>query len=233
VSSLTLILYLLILIPIVLIWWAQSRVRRVFRQEDQAENAEQITGLEAARELLDHVGLQSIRVEMKGRPPADYYDPVTKTLVLSLRTARRDTALAVGVAGHEVGHAIQDAQGYPLMRLHVVLARWLIALSTISPFAFIGGFLLGSVFLMWVAIGILALQVIFALTALPLELNASKRAIALLEREHVIVLSEEASVRRVLRAASYTYLASVAMRVAVFLFWFILLSALTGVQTPF
>jgi Zn-dependent membrane protease YugP len=233
VASLTLLLYLLILIPIILIWWAQSRVRRVFRQEDQVENAEQITGLEAARELLDHVGLQSVRLEMRGRLPADYYDPVTKTLVLSLRTARRDTALAVGVAGHEVGHAIQDAQGYPLMRLHVVLARWLIVLSTISPFAFIGGFLLGSVFLMWVAIGILAFQVVYALTALPLELNASKRAIALLEEERVITLSEEASVRRVLRAAAYTYLASVAMRVAVFLFWFVVLATLTGLQTPF
>lgn len=232
-ASLTLLLYLLILIPIILIWWAQSRVRRVFRQEDQVENAEQITGLEAARELLDHVGLQSVRLEMRGRLPADYYDPVTKTLVLSLRTARRDTALAVGVAGHEVGHAIQDAQGYPLMRLHVVLARWLIVLSTISPFAFIGGFLLGSVFLMWVAIGILAFQVVYALTALPLELNASKRAIALLEEERVITLSEEASVRRVLRAAAYTYLASVAMRVAVFLFWFVVLATLTGLQTPF
>lgn len=208
-------------------------MRRVFRQEDQVENAEQITGLEAARELLDHVGLHGIRLEMRGRLPADYYDPVTKTLVLSLRTARRDTTLAVGVAGHEVGHAIQDAEGYPLMRLHNGLARWLIVLSTISPFAFIGGFLLGSVFLMWVAIGILALQVVFALTALPLELNASRRAIALLEEEHVIVLSEEASVRRVLRAAALTYLASVAMRVAGFLFWFLLLAALTGLHTPF
>ena len=227
-TGLTIALYLLILVPVALIWWAQSRVRRVFRQEDQVENAEQITGLEAARELLDHVGLHAIRLEMRGRPPADYYDPVTKTLVLSLRTARRDTALAVGVAGHEVGHAIQDAEGYPLMRLHNGLARWLIALSTISPFAFIGGFLLGNVFLMWTAIGILALQVVFALTALPLELNASKRAIALLEEEHVIALSEEASVRRVLRAAALTYLASVAMRVAGFMFWFLLLAALTG-----
>jgi hypothetical protein len=180
VTNLTLVLYLLVLIPIILIWWARSRVRRVFWQEDQIPNAGRVTGLEAARELLDRVGLYYIRLEIRSRPLADYYDPVSKTLVLSPRIARRDTPLAVGVAGHEVGHAIQDAEGYPLMRLHNTLARWLIALSTISPFAFIGGFFLGNVFLMWVAVGILALQVLFALVALPLEINASRRAIALL-----------------------------------------------------
>jgi hypothetical protein len=95
----------------------------------------------------------------------DYYDPMGKTLVLSPRIARRATVLAVGVAGHEVGHAVQDAEGYPLMRLRTFSARWLIVLSTISPFAFIGGFFLGSVFLMWLAVGILALQVFLPFSA--------------------------------------------------------------------
>ena len=96
------------------------------------------------------------------------------------------------------------------MRLRTSLARWLIVLSTISPIAFIGGFFLGSVLLMWLAVGILALQLVFALVTLPVEFNASRRAIPLLEQKRLIVVEEEAGVRRVLRAAALTYLVSVA-----------------------
>ncbi len=233
--SRTLILYLVLIVPVVLAWWVQSRVRRVFQQEDQFQNAAHTNGLEAARELLDQAGLQHVRLRIVETAAFsnDFYDPVEKTLVLSPRIARRATVLAVGVAGHEVGHAVQDAEGYPLMRLRTWLARWLIVLSTISPIAFIGGFFLGSVFLMWLAVGILALQVVFALVTLPVEFNASRRAIPLLEQRQVIVVSEEASVRRVLRAAALTYLASVIVRVAVFAFWFIFLAAATGVRIPF
>lgn len=231
--SLTLVLYVLLFVPLILVWWVQSRVRRVFQEEDRFENAEHVNGLEAARELLDQAGLYHVQVRIVGRLASDYYDPADKILVLSPRTARRATVLAVGVAGHEVGHAIQDAEGYPLMRLRTSLARWLIVLSTISPFAFIGGFFLGSVALMWLAVGILALQVLFALVTLPVEFNASRRAVELLERRQMIVPEEESNVRKVLRAAAFTYLVSVAVRVAAFLFWFILLAAATGLSIPF
>lgn len=231
-SSQNLILYSLLVVPLVLIWWVQSRVRRVFQQEDQFQNTGQVNGLEAARELLDRAGLGHVRLRVTDttRFYNDSYDPVDKVLALSARTARRATLLAVGVAGHEVGHAVQDAEGYRLMRLRTWMGRWLIVFSTISPFAFIGGFFLGNVFLMWVAVGILALQVVFALVTLPVEFNASKRAIPLLEGSRMIALNEEASIRRVLRAAALTYLVSVAVRVAVFVFWFIVLAATTGMR---
>jgi len=232
-ASRTLILYLLLIVPLILVVWAQARVRRVFLEEDQFQNSGHVNGLEAARELLDQAGLSHVQLRIMGRLFTDFYDPVEKVLVLSPRTARRATILAVGVAGHEVGHAIQDAEGYPFMRLRTSMGRWLIVLSTISPFAFIGGFFLGSVYLMWVAVGILALQIVFALVTLPVELNASHRAIPLLENGRLIVVEEEGAVRRVLRAAALTYLVSVAVRVAVFLFWFILLAAATGLRLPF
>jgi Zn-dependent membrane protease YugP len=234
-SSQTLILYLLLVAPFVLIYWVQSRVRRVFQEEDQFQNAAHMNGLEAARELLDQAGLHHVRLRIEGTGvfSNDFYDPVEKTLVLSDRIARRATVLAVGVAGHEVGHAIQDAEGYPLMRLRTGMGRWLLVFSAISPIAFIGGFLLGSVFLMWLAVGILALQVVFALVTLPVEFNASRRAIPLLERSKVVVVAEEAGIRRVLRAAALTYLVSVVVRVAVFLFWFIILAAAAGLRLPF
>jgi uncharacterized protein len=233
VSSRTLILYLLLLVPLFLAWWAQSRVRRVFQEEDQYQNSGHVNGFEAARELLDQAGLHQVRLQIVDRMFNDYYDPVEKVLVLSPRVARRATLLAIGVAGHEVGHAVQDAEGYPLMRLRTWFARWLIVFSTVTPVAFIGGFFLGSVTLMWLAVGILALQVVFALVTLPVEFNASKRAIPLLERRGLVRAEEEPGVHKVLRAAAWTYLVSVAVRVAAFMFWFILLAAATGLRLPF
>lgn len=231
-ASRTLILYALLFVPIALAIWVQSRVRRVFLEEDQYFNSGNVNGLEAARELLDQAGLHHIQLRIMGRLASDYYDPIGKTLVLSPRTAQRASLLAVGIAGHEVGHAVQDAEGYPFMRLRTWLARWLIVFSTISPIAFIGGFLFGSVLLMWVAIGVLALQVVFALITLPVELNASRRAIPLLEERMFISVDEKPGVRRVLRAAALTYLVSVALRVALFLFWFVVLAAVTGLPLP-
>jgi uncharacterized protein len=228
--SRTLILYALVVIPIILGWWAQSRVRRVFQEEDQFQNSGHVNGLEAARELLDEAGLHHVRLQTSGRFAGDSYDPVDKTLVLTPRTARRATVLAVGIAAHEVGHAVQDAEGYPLMRLRTWFGRWLIVFSTVSPVALIGGFLLGSVLLMWLAVGILALQVLFSLVTLPVEFDASRRAIPLLEKRQMIVLEEEPGVHRVLRTAALTYLVSVAVRVAVFVFWFIVLAAATGLR---
>jgi uncharacterized protein len=232
-SSRTLILYLVLLIPLFLAWWVQSRVRRVFQEEDQFQNVSHVNGLEAARELLDQAGLHWVQLRIEERLSSEYYDPVQKVLVLSPRTARRATILAVGVAGHEVGHAIQDAEGYPLMRLRTSMGRWLILLSTLTPIAFIGGFFLGSVALMWVAVGILAVQIVFALVTFPVELNASHRAIPLLEQKRLLSLEEEPGVRKVLRAAAMTYLVSVAVRVAFFAFWFLLLAAATGMKLPF
>ena len=231
--SQTLILYALLIVPLALALWVQSRVRRVFQEQDQYQNSGHVNGFEAARELLDQAGLHHVRLQTTERFFNDYYDPVEKVLVLSTRTARRSTVLAVGVAGHEVGHAVQDAEGYPFMRLRTSFGRWLIMLSTISPFAFIGGFFLGSVYLMWVAVGILALQIVFALVTLPVEFNASRRAVPLLEQRQMIAVDEEPGIRKVLRAAALTYLVSVAVRVASFLFWFILLAAATGLRLPF
>lgn len=223
----------LLLVPLGLVWVARSRVRSVFRQADKIENAERINGYEAARILLDRVGLESVKVVVHNDLLfGDAYDPVAKRLMITDRTAWRRTDLSVGIAGHEVGHALQEAEGFPLVRLRDTLARWLVQLSWISPFVFIGGFLVGIVPLMWVAVGIMALEVLFALVTLPVEIDASRRAVSLLERGQLIAMSEERVVRRVLRAAAYTYLASAGLRVAVFLVWFIVLTIATGLRLP-
>jgi Zn-dependent membrane protease YugP len=232
-SNSSLLFNLLLIVPLLLAWWSQSRVRRVFREADQVENLEHITGYDTARSLLDASGLNYVPVVVSPSTSAnDAYDPVTKQVVISGRTASRDSNLSMGVAGHEVGHATQDAEDYPLMRLRTLLAGWLIRLSWLSSFAFLGGFLLGIVPLMWIAVGIMGLQVAFALVTLPVEMNASKRALHLLERGHLVAMSEERSVRRVLRTAGFTYLASAAQTVAFFLVWVIILTAVTGLHSP-
>jgi uncharacterized protein len=224
---------LLLFVPAALVGLAQWRVQNVFREADKIENAEGINGYEAARTLLDQHGLKSVRVVVNnGFLFGDAYDPVAKRLMITDRTAWRRTDLSVGIVGHEVGHAIQEAEGFPLARLRDTLARWLIQVSWITPIVFVGGFFLGIVAFMWAAVGIMGLQVVFALVTLPVEINASRRAVGLLEQGHVIVMSEERIVRRVLRAAAFTYLASAGMQVAFFMLWFIVLAFVTGLKLP-
>ncbi len=227
--SLSLIVILLLVVPLGLGAWAQARVRATFREADQIENAEHVTGHEAARHLLDQSGLQTVSVVVGDElGVGDAYDPTTKRLLITERTATRHTDLSVGIVGHEVGHAIQDAQGFPLLRVRDRLARWLVGLAWVSPIFLIGGFVFGIVPFMWLAVAIMGLEVVFALVTLPVELDASKRAVVLLEAGHVIVMSEERTVRKVLRAAAFTYLAAAGMHVAFFLFWFVVLLFSSG-----
>jgi Zn-dependent membrane protease YugP len=114
------------------------------------------------------------------------------------------------------------------MRFRNLLARWVLAATTFSPIAFIGGLFLGSLPLLLVAVGILALQAFFALVNLPLERDASRRAVRLLEEWGMILPSEERGIKRVLGAAAFTYLASVGVRLSLFLFWFIVFAAMTN-----
>jgi Zn-dependent membrane protease YugP len=232
-SGLNFIMLALVVVPLALFWLAQSRVRSVFRAADQIENAEHINGYDAARKLLDQSGLQSVSIAINNSVwMSDAYDPLGKRMMITDRTASRHTDLSVGIVGHEVGHAVQESQGFPLVRVRDTLARWLVQLSWISPFVFIGGFFLGIVPFMWLAVAIMGLEVLFAFVTLPVELDASKRAVGLLEGGHVIVMSEERIVRRVLRAAAFTYLASAGMRVAFFMLWFIILAMTTGLKLP-
>jgi Zn-dependent membrane protease YugP len=235
-SSSDLYFLLVFIVPAVLVWWSQARVQHVFREADQTKNDSHINGYDTARRLLDMAGLTHIPVVVN--PGAlssanDAYDPTTKLVMISPKTAQRDSDLSLGVSGHEVGHATQDAEDYPLMRLRTSLAYRLMRISWLGSFAFVGGFLYGIEPLMWVALGIVGLQAAFALVTLPVEIDASKRAMQLLERGHLIAPSGKPRIQRVLRAAAFTYLASAARSVAFFLVCFTVLAAATGLHSPF
>lgn len=236
-DNLTDLYFLLVfVVPLALVWWSQARVQQVFREADKVRNDSRISGYETARRLLDVSGLAHIPVVVGGglfSASNDAYDPSSKRVVISPKTASRDSELSLGVSAHEVGHATQDADDHPLMRLRTSLSRWLAGVSWLSNFAFVGGFLFGIELLMWVAVGIVGLQAVFALVTLPVETDASKRAMGMLERERLIAPSAKPRVERVLRAAAFTYLASAAQSVAFFLVCFTVLAATTGLHSPF
>jgi uncharacterized protein len=225
------ILYTLLFAPLLMAWWARSRVRDTYREESQIETTGKASGLQAARALLEAQGLErQVGIEVIPGRLNDHYDPERKILRLSRYTAGEETVTAVGIVGHEVGHAVQDAQGYPLMRLRILLGGWLAGIGNTSPLIFIAGALMGNETLMFAAISFLALHVVFSFVSLPVERNASRRALDLLQRNGLIAgPAEFARVRRVLNAATFTYLVAAGQRVAMFLFWVIMAGVLTEV----
>jgi uncharacterized protein len=229
-SYLPTILYALLFVPLLFAWWARSRVRDAYREESQVEITGGASGLEAAQALLEAQGLdRQVRIEVIPGRLNDHYDPERKVLRLSHDTAAKDSVMAVGIVGHEVGHAMQDAQGYGLMRVRILLAGWLSGVAHLSPFLFIAGALLGNELLMFTAVALLALQVVFSFITLPLERNASRRAMDLLQRSGLIAgPAESARIRRVLRAATFTYLVAVGQRTSMFVFWALIAVILTG-----
>jgi len=222
-------LYLLLIIPALLGWFAQGRVRATYEKQAAQPNSLGLSGLEAAKRLLAQHGLSGVSIERAEGHLTDHYDPQTKTLRLSDGVANGRSVTALGIVGHEVGHAAQDAQGYRFMRLRTLLARRISVVTQWSSFIFIGGMLFGISILMALGGVMLAGLALFSLVTLPVERNASDRALAALQAMGLAATEEIAGVRRVLRAAAFTYLAGVAQRLGTFLFFAIAVLAARGV----
>lgn len=221
-------LWLLLVIPPLLAWYAQGRVRAVFNRYQRVPNSQRATGLDIARYLLDQAHLRDVRVVLVQGRFTDQYNPVTNTLGLSQTTASTPSVASLGVVAHEIGHATQDYQGYSLLRLRVGLARRLAPLILWSPFVLLWGILLGIPILLFIAALLLAVQVVFAVVTLPVERDASERAMAMLEQTGLVMPIEREGVRRVLSAATLTYLVALGQRLALFLFLVLLLLSLTA-----
>lgn len=206
--------YLLVLIVPALAFslYAQYRVWSTYSKYAQERSASGLTAAQAARRLLDRAGLYDVKIEAVPGQLTDHYDPRTKTLRLSAPESR--SVAAIGVAAHEAGHALQDAQGYAPLVLR----------NAVVPVASFGSWLaLPLFFLGWIAsfqplmlTGILffAGVVFFTLITLPVEFDASRRAVQILQESGTIVeRSELRAVQKVLSAAALTYVAAAAMAV--------------------
>lgn len=210
--------YLILMLPALLALLAQLWVRRSFQKYDAQPNREGVNGLTAAGALLASQGLTDVAVERTEGAYSDHYDPEKKTLRLSGGVADGRSVTALSIVAHEVGHAVQDARGYRVMKVRNLLARRLTQIGAWSPFVFVGGMLLGIPLLMGVAVIMLAGQAVFALVTLPVERNASDRAMAMLEQTGMAAPAERTGVRSILRAAALTYMTGLGQKVAIFLF---------------
>ncbi|HKZ83686.1 MAG TPA: zinc metallopeptidase [Anaerolineae bacterium] len=212
-------LYLLLILPALLAWFAQGRVRQVYKKYNAVSNSRGLSGLAAARYLLAHHGLNDVAVERASGQLTDHYDPQTRTLRLSDGVANASTVTALGIVAHEVGHAVQHAEGYRFMQARAQMARWLTQAGRWSTLVFIGGIWFGNLILLALGGVMLAAMVVFAVVTLPVERNASNRAVAMLDQTGLAVSGEGEGARQVLRAAAFTYLAALGQRLATFLFF--------------
>jgi len=210
--------YLIYVLPaMIFAMWAQSRVSSAFQTYSRQMSSSGLSGAQVARELLNSSGLTGVRIETTSATLGDHYDPRSKVLRLSRNVYSSSSVAALGVAAHEVGHAIQDATGYAPLYLRNGLVPIAQFGSSAAWPLFLVGFLFQSEMLMNVGLLFFAGAVLFTLVTLPVEYNASGRAIGLLEAGGYVRGNEVAAVRKVLDAAALTYLAATAVAVAQFL----------------
>lgn len=210
-------IYLLILVPGLLAMWAQRRVRRVYDKNLTEHSHTGTTGREAAKYLLERYGLQDVKIESIEGRLTDHYDPEQNILRLSAEVSNSDSITALGIVAHEVGHAVQDAEGYRFMRLRTFMAQRISSATRWSSFVFLGAMIFRIPALMTLAGAFMLGMLIFTIVTLPVERDASKRALKSLKEAGLIVDEENKSVRSVLNSAAMTYLASVGQRLGSFL----------------
>lgn len=206
-------LYLLILGTLALSLLAQVLVNSRFERYRKVPDASGLTGGEVARRLLDDAGLRNVRIERVSGRLTDHYDPQAKVLRLSPETMDGANVAALGVAAHETGHALQDADAYAPLQLRTACVRTAGIGSQAAWPLFLAGLIFNFRPLVLIGIALYAAMVVFTLVTLPVELNASHRALTLLENGGYLTSDEMPGARSVLSAAALTYVASALMAV--------------------
>ena len=203
---------LLVLIGVLLSLWAQGRVNSTYSRYSRVRSMTGLTGAEAARRLLNSQGIYDVTVRPVAGNLTDHYDPRTKTVNLSQSVFKSTSVAAIGVAAHECGHAIQDNESYAPLRIRTAIVPAANFGSAISWPLILMGLIFGGIGSPLVEIGILmfSLAVLFQLVTLPVEYNASSRAVKLLDSQGILSGSEVDGTRKVLNAAALTYVAAAA-----------------------
>lgn len=205
--------YLLVLIGLVLSLWAQYMVNSRFKKYSKVRSSRNITGAEVAERILRSHGIYDVSIEHIAGNLSDHYDPRNKVLRLSDSTYNSTSVAAIGVAAHECGHAVQHTRGYIPVRLRSMF----VPVANIGSYASwiliaIGLLFTGSSSQAWLTAGIVcfAATVVFHIITLPVEFNASSRAVKVLENDGILYGDEIKGARKVLSAAALTYVASAA-----------------------
>jgi Zn-dependent membrane protease YugP len=222
--------YWLYMIPAMLIvLLANLWVNATYKKWGRVENSEGINGAEAARRLIERSGLYNISVEGTGRQLGDHYDPRTGTLRLSPGVAQERSVASIAIAAHEIGHALQHQEGYLPLRLRTAIVPLANTGSTLGWILILVGLFLRMTQLAWLGVFAFSLGAIFTLATLPVELNASKRAKALLGQAGIVGSGkDQRGVNAMLNAAAFTYVAALAASILQLLYYVSLVSGMGG-----
>ncbi len=212
--------YLVLVLPCVLLaLWASSNVNSTFQKYSQQYSMRRLTGAEAAQRVLTANGVSGVRIERVSGNLTDHYDPRTNVIRLSDSVYSSTSTAAIGVACHEAGHAVQYAQSYAPIKLRAAI----IPVTNIGSKLAMPLILLGLLFsfggeynysLVYAGIACFGLSLVFQLITLPVEFNASRRALVAIEQTGMLTEDEQAGARKTLRAAALTYVAATAVALA-------------------
>ncbi len=226
-------LWILLALPGMLLgFWAQMKVKSAFNKYSKVGNSRGLTGAQAARLILDHYGLRHVSIEETQGMLTDHYDPRAKVLRLSSNVGRSASIAAVGVAAHESGHALQDADGYAPLAFRSAVVPAVQFGSWLGPLIIMAGFLLMGLTgatnlgygLAWLGLALFAVTALFAIITLPVEFNASARAKKELLAMHILTPQEMKGVNATLNAAALTYVAAAIAAIGQVLYYVFLLT---------
>lgn len=194
-------------VPLLFGLWAQMKVKRTFERYSQVAPRNGMSGGQAAAAVLRSSGLQDLEIRSVEGRLTDHYDPRDRTLNLSADVGRASSLAALGVAAHEAGHAIQDARGYMPMRVRQTLVPAAMIGQSLWFIPVVLGLILGLTGLVTIGLVLFAAIVLFQLVTLPVEFDASKRALVALQDGGLLAADEVPGARAVLNAAALTYVA--------------------------
>jgi Zn-dependent membrane protease YugP len=221
-------MYLIMLAPALLLSvWASWRVKSNLKKDSRVRSGRGITGAQAAAEILSASGIGDVKIVRTRGMLSDHYNPVTKTLALSTGVHDSPSVASVGIAAHEVGHAIQHAQSYSLLWLRSVLVPTANIGSSLGYLMMLFGLFLSSTGLVGFGALLFSAVLLFQIVTLPVEFDASKRAKALLTHHGIVTERERVGVDKVLNAAALTYVAA-AVSTLMTLLYFLLRAGLLG-----
>lgn len=206
---------MLILLPALLIsFWAQSKINSTYNKYKNVKTLNGYTGEQVARMMLNEAGLSFVNIEMVNTRLGDHYDPTSKVLRLSPEVYGGTSIAAAGIAAHEVGHAIQHKESYKPLILRNSIVPVVNFGSNISWVLFVIGLFMGNNLLVNLGIILFSGVVVFQLVTLPVEFNASSRALNILDKRGILYGNEVSDARKVLGAAAMTYVASALMAIS-------------------
>jgi Zn-dependent membrane protease YugP len=188
--------------------WAQSKVKGTYKRYAQVPSTMGLTGAQVAQTILNKMGVQGVKVEPVAGELTDHYDPGAKAVRLSQGIYSSTSLAAAAVAAHECGHVLQDVEDYKFMNVRAALVPAVNLGSRLGPILIFAGLMLSLFQLAWIGVFAFAAVLLFHIVTLPVEFDASRRALRLIDEYGILQGEENKGARAVLQAAAFTYVAT-------------------------